>query len=707
MLNRRIMVKAAAIGCSAFMLVNSLSSGSAMASSIHPAVVDEDAVSNPDPSGETQPTQIPETPIPTEIPEPTEVPTEIPTQMPTEELTETLTPTEIPTEEPTEEPTETPTPTPSEFAVEKPGMKVYKKKSGSYYRVVLENNGILKFTSDAYVYTSNRTRVSDYSATQLRLPAGEYLITDIEDLDFTADTGYCEVEFNNTFDAANAVQLNTTYQGSLSDYYSEDSDYYKFTLSEQSCVSLDFTSLDEDAEYNLSIYEEASNGNTNKLQGVSTEGTNNRTGKLRLPAGTYFVVISKRGYSRANYDIGYSFQVVKETAASGNYETEPNNSEETANVISLGTQYIGNIQSSSDKDYYKADIPYNAKVYFTLTIPRQTKNSMFRVELTSEDDYGYSRTKTYLYSDTNPVNTSKEVELEPGTYYLKITSGSYSSDAANIDYKIQLDAKELKPLKSIDLSSNKREMNVGDKVQLNVAFNPSDADDTRVKYKSDDSSIIKISNTGMMEALAEGKATITVTSKADDDIEKELTITVKSKSTHVNKKEEEEKEGITYSVETVDIGDTINLDFNYDDDDLKFSSSNSNIAKVSRDGTVTFKKSGKVTIKVITSDGTVDRYQYRVNPKASSDCSIKKVKASKGKVKKYSGGKYKITLSQKQECTKIIVVPNHKKAKVVIDNWYDDGKTVYLDRKENVTLKVKVTAENGKAKTYKIKVERK
>jgi hypothetical protein len=98
----------------------------------------------------------------------------------------------------------------------------------------------------------------------------------------------------------------------------------------------------------------------------------------------------------------------------------------------------------------------------------------------------------------------------------------------------------------------------------------------------------------------------------------------------------------------------------------------------------------------------------------SKDAKLKKIKLSKGKLSgkfKASKTSYKLKLSAKKKSVKITPVTNHAKAKVKIkvgNGKYKAVKSVKVKLKKgrSKTVKIKVTAENGVTKIYKVKVIR-
>lgn len=666
-------------------------------------VIPEIPTDIPTPTQEVLPSDTP-TPtqevLPSDIPMPTDEVTPGSTPTPANEVTPSDTPT--PTDEIT--PTETPTPTPSIYAIDMDGFKVYKEKEGRYYRATIEKQGVL-LLNGADIYDLDYNKISSYSSKRLRLPVGEYYINKCSGVSFSVDSGYAEMEYNNSYDTANYISTDTVYTANINKVYGSDIDQYSFALSSKSLVYVKLTSSTEN-DYSIKISKEESNGNVTSFYEGHSTGVNFKSNRYRLESGTYFLTIS----SWNNDDSDYQFEVVTESNSVGNYETESNDTEGSATTLALATDYIGNTSDSQDKDYYAFRVEHTGKAVITMTIPRGCDNRLFEVLCYKEGSSYYSSAASFSTTE-NPVNVSKAFDVKPGLYYIKVSSGKYGSNFAAysaIEYKIRVNVTEIKKITGLKIVSNSKTYMLGDKKQLTVTYNPTDTTETGVNWKTSDDEIATISSDGVLTCIAEGEVKITATSKVEDEYSDTITIKVKTNKSKVDTKntKKPKKEGKVYDVETVDIGDSINLDFNYDDEKLEFSSSNRSIGKVTKDGEVTFCKSGKVTISVTREDGSVDKYRYSVNKKASSDATLKKIKASKGKIKKTGKSTYTITLSKKQNSTTIIPVTNHKKASYNIDYWYDNKKTVWVDSGEQEKVKVYVTAENGKKKTYTVIIKR-
>lgn len=189
--------------------------------------------------------------------------------------------------------------------------------------------------------------------------------------------------------------------------------------------------------------------------------------------------------------------------------------------------------------------------------------------------YGKYTVKSYLLEDDNLRSKTQEIE--------------YNEDSSkNEDTSIG-------KAKSLTLSEHNVTINVGDENKiLDAVIMPEFAYDNKVSWKSSDESIVKVSENGILTAVSNGNATITVSS--EDGI-----LTDECKVTVTDKKSERLSLNKT-SIELTEIDSVYPLSANIENSDLVWKSDNENIASVT-DGVVTAKGKGKTTITVSTYDG--------------------------------------------------------------------------------------------------------
>ena len=251
-------------------------------------------------------------------------------------------------------------------------------------------------------------------------------------------------------------------------------------------------------------------------------------------------------------------------------------------VLKEADGYISRLMTGVDGDgaiSYSADYK-GGKLFGVALYDENNKLIGFKNNSTSgtfENVSGYGKytVKSYLLEDDNLRSKTQEIE--------------YNEDSSkNEDTSIG-------KAKSLTLSDHNVTINVGDENKiLDAVIMPEFAYDNKVSWKSSDESIVKVSENGILTAVSNGNATITVSS--EDGI-----LTDECKVTVTDKKSERLSLNKT-SIELTEIDSVYPLSANIENSDLVWKSDNENIASVT-DGIVTAKGKGKTTITVSTSDG--------------------------------------------------------------------------------------------------------
>ena len=251
-------------------------------------------------------------------------------------------------------------------------------------------------------------------------------------------------------------------------------------------------------------------------------------------------------------------------------------------VLKEADGYISRLMTGIDGDgaiSYSADYK-GGKLFGVALYDENNKLIGFKNNSTSgtfENVSGYGKytVKSYLLEDDNLRSKTQEIE--------------YNEDSSkNEDTSIG-------KAKSLTLSEHNVTINVGDENKiLDAVIMPEFAYDNKVSWKSSDESIVKVSENGILTAVSNGNATITVSS--EDGI-----LTDECKVTVTDKKSERLSLNKT-SIELTEIDSVYPLSANIENSDLVWKSDNENIASVT-DGAVTAKGKGKTTITVSTYDG--------------------------------------------------------------------------------------------------------
>ena len=260
----------------------------------------------------------------------------------------------------------------------------------------------------------------------------------------------------------------------------------------------------------------------------------------------------------------------------------------------------------------------NSEINFVIPIYNNMPNLPCKRPSILDSDFVSDNTKVYA-----DVTTTLNIRSGPGTSYESITQvdrnekmtriekGVQSGDLWDrvvlengiVGYAFQSYLKEVPEveIESINLSTEKTTINKNETTKLNIEIKPQDANKERITLTSSNPNIIKVDNEGNIFALKGGKATITA--KAPNGVTADITLEVYSK---VENMELDIDKIILFENDSYDLKVSI-----YPDDasnkNISFSSKNSDIAKVTKEGKITGIKEGKTEILVKSEDSGIEK----------------------------------------------------------------------------------------------------
>ena len=246
-----------------------------------------------------------------------------------------------------------------------------------------------------------------------------------------------ESESNNTAATANTISVNTTISGNLSS--NSDVDWFKFTTTVDGFFYLNFnhTLIDSSSDYwTVNLYD---NTATNKIDGSSSyysvDGNKNmKTNNFGIPAGTYYIKITKDYYSNKDYSINIVF------ANSNDWETEKNNTKETADKMSLNKELNASLSMNGDVDWFTFDVPTRGYFYLEFNhVLLDSSSDYWTVNL--YDNSGVTKidgSSSYYTVDGNKNMTTYYFGVDVGTYYIKVSKDYYSGN----DYSLKINFTE-------------------------------------------------------------------------------------------------------------------------------------------------------------------------------------------------------------------------------------------------------------------------
>ena len=186
----------------------------------------------------------------------------------------------------------------------------------------------------------------------------------------------------------------------------------------------------------------------------------------------------------------------------------------------------------------------------------------------------------------------------------------------------------------LDEMKNPSELFKGEKHQIKIGLNPIDTTDNVIyTFASSDEKVVSVDENGMVTALKNGKATITITVKTTNtDFEKTLTYDITVEEIPLESIE------IKGDVTSLEEGKTtkLNVVFNptntTDDKTVVWSSSDTKVATVDANGVVKAVKAGNVKITAKVGDKTAE-YALKVTAKANGTNNKNEKPADGGAVK--------------------------------------------------------------------------
>ena len=261
------------------------------------------------------------------------------------------------------------------------------------------------------------------------------------------------------------------------------------------------------------------------------------------------------------------------------------------------------------------------------------------------------------------------------------------------------------PVSGIQLSQTSAALTVGDTLTLTKTIYPSDATNQAVTWTSSSDAVASVDSNGKITAKTAGSAVITCKSVSDNSVVGICNVTVKAK---VQTPSEIKVNKITLNKTTASVtkGKTLQLTAtvapgNATKKEVKWSTSNKNVAMVSTSGLVTAKSAGTATITCTAQDGSG----------VKATCKIT-VKNPVVKVTKVTLNKTTATLAPKETLTlKATVTPTNATNKAVtwkssntkIATVSSSGK-VTAKAAGTVTITCRAKDGSGKKATCKITV---
>lgn len=197
-------------------------------------------------------------------------------------------------------------------------------------------------------------------------------------------------------------------------------------------VSMSSEDLDDSGKFNVSLKD--SDDTTLWYDSFYAGGENKSLFRNRMGEGTYYLVISGDHTEVATEEYTISALFIDESEEEY-IEHEWNNTQESANLVTLGVEYSASLNTNTDQfedgdiDYFCISLAEEKVLKLDLRIPNYNNNAEY--ELSGKfGNYSLDGGLGSLYEDFYECHT-KTVRLEPGDYYFNFSAeGSVPFDSS-------------------------------------------------------------------------------------------------------------------------------------------------------------------------------------------------------------------------------------------------------------------------------------
>ena len=263
---------------------------------------------------------------------------------------------------------------------------------------------------------------------------------------FTA-TEHWEYEKNNSYETANPIVAGEEYGGYLNS--GDDKDCFVLNIKEKGCIQIDFfnpVKNDDNARWDISVVRLTDSYDTIHYQTLSATNSKKSLPEMGVEPGLYYIVVNDgyHGYGNVN-NVEYKIKTV--FTPTDFYESEDNGDFSKADVINSSDIYHGYLSDGRDADFYRVNIASRGRTDLLFTNPlRDSENIRWTVTVYS---FGNEIKEVLSFNTwaTSSKTVLKDIDLEPGAYYIKVEDGYFQyGNAKNLLYSLcLLDAEMYKP----------------------------------------------------------------------------------------------------------------------------------------------------------------------------------------------------------------------------------------------------------------------
>ena len=290
-----------------------------------------------------------------------------------------------------------------------------------------------------------------------------------------------------------------------------------------------------------------------------------------LEKGNYYINI---------WGVPGEFWLKPEYRSAGNNEVEPNQTYRQAQALKMNQKVRGLISEQDKSDYYSVTLSKATKITISATAFTKTlRMKVYNSNLQQIDEM------SILYAtEEAPRSDSWDLNLKAGKYYI-YTYGDTGVYTLMVKPTVIL-------AERVSLNRTSAAIYKGNKLQLKATVKPTDTTKKNVIWTSSNTRVATVSSNGLVTAKAAGKATITARTTDGTKLTASCQITVRNKTLNVTPAKLTLVKG-KYRTLKVTGASAVTLKA------VKFYTTNSRIATVSKTGRIYARNVGTCRIKVV------------------------------------------------------------------------------------------------------------
>ena len=238
-------------------------------------------------------------------------------------------------------------------------------------------------------------------------------------------------------------------------------------------------------------------------------------------------------------------------------------------------------------------------------------SSFTAIAVSTDDDYAITKNDV---TETTPGTT----DIEPSSEQEQTTSEQVTTEpATDIEPTTPVKPPVVK-VKKISMMKSYLHLKIGKKATIKATVTPTNATNRKINWKSSNTKVAKVNQNGKVTAKKAGACTVTATTK-DGSRKSAKCLVVVGKLA--------KKIALNKTNATIYTGEKLKLKATFTPKKIaykgiKWTTSDSKIAKVSKKGKVTALKKGSVVIKATTKDGSKKAAKCKIIVKSSDDKKI-------------------------------------------------------------------------------------